>query len=144
MDTEAHPPNQDEARRALEIARHSEAVARHPRLPRWYFPLMAVVLAAVMLAQMLTDQRIAVLAVAVVVLLVANRQAQASTGVVWDSTRLRGQVPFLVVVIGIVAATAATAALIDEPRVWILGAAAAAAAVLLTGLVYGRQGDGDD
>lgn len=139
METSASHPGQDAARDALEAAARAESVVLHPTLPRWYFPVMAAVVAAVMGAHMLpSGERIALLGAAVVVILAVNRHAQASTGIVWDSTRLRGQVPFLVAVLGVVVATAIADLLTDNERVWAAGAAVAAAVVLVAGVLHAR------
>lgn len=145
METSAPRPGHDDARDALEAAARSEAVVRHPSLPGWYFPVMAVVVAAVMGAQMLSStQRISLLGAAIIVILMVNRHVQTSTGVVWDSTRLRGQVPFLVVVLGVILATAITVAITDDEWVWAAGAGVAAVVVLLAGVLYARQSPADD
>ena len=151
METSAPHPGQDDApdapdaRDALEAAARSEAVARHPSLPGWYFPLMALVVAAVVAAQMLpSSQRVLLLGAAIVVILMVNRHAQTSTGIVWDSTRLRGQLPFLAAVLGVILATAVTVAITDIEWVWAAGAAVAAGVVLVTGVIYSRQSPADD
>jgi tellurite resistance protein TehA-like permease len=147
METNASYSSQDDARSArdaLEAAARSEAVARHPRLPGWYFPVMALVVAAVMAAQMLpSSRRVALLGAAIVVILMVNRYVQTSAGLVWDSTRLRGQVPFLVAVLGVVVATAVTVTISEDDRVWAVGAAVTAAVVLVAGAIYARQSPAD-
>lgn len=145
METNAAHPGQDDARDALEAAARSEAVARHPSLPGWYFPLMALVVAAVVAAQMLpSSQRVALLGLAVAVILMVNRHVQTSTGIVWDSTRLRGQVPFLAAVLGVILAAAITVAITENQWVWAVGAAVAAGVVVVTGVIYARASPADD
>ena len=145
METNAPHPGQDDARDALEAAARSEAIARHPSLPGWYFPLMALVVAAVVAAQMLpSSQRIAPLGTAVVVILLVNRHVQTSTGIVWDSTRLHGQVPFLAAVLGVILATAVTVAITESEWVWAAGAAVAAGVALVAGVIYARKSPADD
>jgi len=145
METNSPRPGQDAARDALEAANRSEDVVRHPRVPRWYFPVMAVVVAAVIAAQMLpSGQRVALLGVAVVVILMVNRHVQTSTGIVWDARRLRGQLPFVAVLLGVVIATAITVAITEIEWVWAVGAGVAAVVVLVAGVLYARQSPADD
>lgn len=145
METNASHPGQDDARNALEAAARSEAVARHPSLPGWYFPLMALVVAAVVAAQMLdSSQRVLLLGAAIVVILMVNRHVQTRSGIVWDSTRLRGQVPFLAAVLGVIGATAVTVAVTEDDWVWAAGAAVAAGVVLVAGVIYARHTPADD
>jgi len=145
METNASHPGQDDARDALETAARSEALATHPTLPGWYFPLMALVVAVVLAAQMLpSSQRVALLGAAVVVILMVNHHVQTSTGIVWDSTRLRGHMPFLVAVLGVILATAVTVAITEIQWVWAIGAVAAAFVVVVAGVIYTRHGAAND
>lgn len=118
----------------------NDVVTDHPRLPGWYFPLMAAVLAVVLAAQMASSaSRIVLLGAAVVVILMTNSHVQRTTGVIWDSTRLRGQVPFLVVILAVIAATAIAVAMTEATWIWAVGAGVAALVVLITGVVYRRH-----
>ncbi|MFT4008867.1 MAG: hypothetical protein QM655_02375 [Nocardioidaceae bacterium] len=140
METNAPRPGHDAARDALEAASRSEAVARHPKVPAWYFPLMALVVAVVVAAQMLpSNQRIVVLGAAVVVILMVNRHVQSSTGIVWDVGRLRGQIPFLAALLVVILATATTVAVTGHEWVWAVGAGVAAVVVVVSGVLYSRR-----
>lgn len=128
----------------MDAAARSEDAARHPRLPGWYFPLMALAVAAVMAGQMLpSGQRVTLLGAIIVVILMVNRHVQSSSGIVWDATRLRGQVPFLIAIFTVIVATAVVVAITEIAWAWLVGGAVGAVVVLVAGAIYTRTSPGD-
>ena len=141
METESPHPDPRQAREALDEADRAAEAARRPALPTWFFPVMAVLVVALLAAQMLDGgvRRTAMFGVLVVALLL-NVQAQRQTGIAWRSDRLRGQLPFLIVILALIAATAVAVAISGLTWLWAVGALAAGAVVLVTGALYRPSG----
>lgn len=121
-------------------ARQAEAVTRHPRLPSWYFAAMAAVVAVLMLCQMLpTGKRTLALFAVLLSAMALNNRAQSLAGISWAGQPIRGQLPFLIVMLMVIAATAVAAGVTGQAWVWAVGAAPAAVVVLVTGTIYRRR-----
>lgn len=133
-------PTQREAREALGLADKADSAVRNPVLPAWFFAAMAVLVAAVLLAQMLdTTQRSTVMFGAVAIALLLNMTVQNKRGVSFAAFRFRDLAPFLVTVLVVIGGTAVAYAVTEEDWVWAVGAGLAAIVVLVTGAAYRRR-----
>jgi hypothetical protein len=138
-------PSPQEARAALHQIAADESAVRYPPIPRWFFVVMAAVVAALYLAQLLPpdDTSKATFALAVVAVVLGSRYWLNRDGVSWVSPRLADMVPFLTAVYGTFALCWAVDATTGAWWCWIAGAVVASVVVLVTGLRYVREfGDG--
>jgi hypothetical protein len=138
-------PSPQEARAALRQVAADENAVRYPPIPRWFFVVMAAVVAALYLAQLLppADASRATFAVAVVAVVVGSRYWFNRQGVSWVSPRLADMLPFLTAVLGTFALCWAVDATTGAWWCWIAGAVVGGAVVLVTGHRYVREfGDG--
>ncbi|MGY2003768.1 hypothetical protein [Blastococcus sp. SYSU DS1024] len=133
-------PSPQEARDTLaQLAKDEEAV-RYPPIPRWFFVVMATVVAGVALAQLLPPKTAAlVIPLVVVSALLAHRYWFNPEGVSGASVKLRDMVAYLTVVLGTFVACWLVEAFTDAWWIWFPGAAVVAGAVLVTGYRYVRE-----
>ncbi|MGY1849809.1 hypothetical protein [Blastococcus sp. SYSU DS1021] len=134
-------PSPEEARETLaQLARDQDAV-RYPPIPRWFFVVMAAVVAGVALAQLLPPKTaaFAVLPLVVISGLLAHRYWFNPEGVSGASVQPADMVGYLAVVLGTFVACWLVEALTDAWWIWFPGAAVVAGAVLVTGYRYGRE-----
>ena len=123
-----------------------ENVVRYPPLPAWFFAVQALAVAGVLLAQLLEpdDALKVTFAVAVIAVVLGSRYWLNRSGVGWVFPNARDTVPLVLVVLGVGVACWVVSAVTDVRWVWIVGAVAAAAAVLVTGRrsrqVFGHGG----
>ena len=146
METGPSPsPSPEAARAVLEQLTADADAVRYPPLPRWFFAVMAALVAGVFLAQLLapSDARSASFAVAVVAAVLGSRYWLHRDGVSWASVEPRDVLPFLATVVGSAVACSVIAAATSASWVWLVGAAVGGAVVLRTGRAYRREfGDG--
>ena len=142
METEAgRLPSPDEAKRTLREIDQAEGAVRYPPLPRWFFLVMAALVAGLALAQLLepSDSSKATLALAVVALVLASRYWLNRDGVSWASVGFTDMVPFLLGILGTFAVSGVIAATTGASWAWVVGAVLAGAIVIRTGRTYRRE-----
>ncbi|MDO9380595.1 MAG: hypothetical protein Q7T56_17255 [Nocardioidaceae bacterium] len=139
METDGGRPSRAEAQAALDSARAAEDAVRYPPLSTWFFVVMAAVLAAMSLAQLLDEPRLVMVPCLVVALVVGSRFWFHRDGVAWVSVSGSDMWPFLAVVLGTAVACVVLAELTGQAWVWVVGAAVQAAIVLRTGHRYRRE-----
>ena len=118
-----------------------ESAVRYPPLPRWFFLVMAAVVAGFALAQLLesSDTHKATFALGVIALVLGSRYWLNRDGVSWASARFADMIPFLLGILGTYALSAVIAATTGAWWIWIVGAAVAAGIVIRTGRSYRRE-----
>jgi hypothetical protein len=139
------PPTPRQAEEALRQIADDQSAVRYPPLPRWFFPVMSAVVAALFLAQMLapSDARNATFALAVVAIVLGSRYWLHRSGVSWPSVPFSDIGPFLAAILGIAIVCVAVSAFTDLWWIWTVGAVAAGGVILRTGRLYRRE-FGDD
>lgn len=144
METDSgnRPPRAEAAQTLRQLA-DDESAVRYPQLPRWFFPVMAGLVAGLALVQLL--DRVAAhrltLALGVVTLLLASRYWMNRDGVAWAAARFTDSLPFLLGVLGTFAVGWVVAATSGASWVWVVAAVVAGGIVLRTGYTY-RQAHG--
>jgi len=139
METTAQGSDSHDARAALERAQRAERAVRGVQTPRWFFPVSAVLFAALILTQLL-GERSAVYLVAVAMIIVGfNLLAARRAGVLGGFSRNPGFLAtmfgvFLAVVISIVWYEVA-----GQEWTVVLMAIVAAVLVLVGGWLYRRN-----
>ncbi|MEN0130857.1 MAG: hypothetical protein AAGC49_15580 [Brevundimonas sp.] len=135
------PPSPDEAQRMLDQLARDERAVRYPPLPRWFFPVMATVVAGLALAQLLpsSDAHRATLALGVIALVVASRYWLNREGVSWASARFADTLTFLAGILGTFAVCWVVSSTTGAWWIWIVGALVAGGVVLRTGRTYRRE-----
>jgi hypothetical protein len=142
---ETQPEMPWRAEEALRQIAEDESAVRYPPLPRWFFPVMAALVAALCLAQMLapSDARNVTFALAVVAIVLASRYWLRRPGVSWPSVPPSDIGPFLAAILGAAAVCVVVSAFTAWWWIWIAGAVVAGGVVLRTGRLYRRAfGDG--
>ena len=141
METSHGRPSPQEARDSLTQLAKDEDAVRYPPIPRWFFVVMAAVVAGVALAQLLPPKTAAFVVLPLVVLsaLLAHRYWFNPPGVSGASVKLSDMVAYLAVVLGTFAACWLVEAFTDAWWIWFPGAAIVAGAVLVTGHRYVRE-----
>jgi hypothetical protein len=134
-------PSRDEAEQTLRQLGQDEGAVRYPALPRWFFPVMAALVAGLALAQLMepSESHRVTLALGVVTLVTASRYWMNREGVSWASARFVDGVPFLLGILGAFALSWVVSATTGAWWIWIVGAVVAAGIVLRTGLAYRRE-----
>lgn len=137
-------PSRDEAELTLHQLGQDEGAVRYPPLPRWFFPVMAAVVAGLALAQLMEphESHQVTLALGVIALVIASRYWMNREGVSWASARFTDSVPFLLGILGTFALSWVVSATTGASWVWIVGAVVAGGVVLRTGGAY-RQEHGE-
>jgi hypothetical protein len=134
-------PSRDEAEQTLRQLGQDEGAVRYPPLPRWFFPVMAALVAGLALAQLMepSESHRVTLALGVATLVTASRYWMNREGVSWASARFVDSVPFLLGILGAFALSWVVSATTGAWWIWIVGAVVAAGIVLRTGLAYRRE-----
>lgn len=137
-------PTPQQAQQALQQLASDQDAVRYPPLPRWFFAVMAGLVALLHLAQLLapSDASSVRFALAVVAIVVGGRYWLHRDGVAWVKVRLSDMAPFLAAVLGTYAVCWMVSATSGAGWVWIVGAAIAGGVVMATGRRY-RQEFGD-
>jgi hypothetical protein len=141
METNGSPSSPEHARRTLQQLSDDENAVRYPPLPAWFFGLQACAVAGLFLAQMLepSDGLKATFAVAVASLVLGARYWLNRDGVAWVSPKLTDMLPFVGTLLVIFGACLLVDARAAVPWIWIAGALAAGAVVLVVGHRYRRD-----
>lgn len=142
METESgKQPSRDEAEQTLHQLGQDESAVRYPPLPRWFFLVMAALVAGLALAQLMepSDAHQATLALSVVALLLGSRYWMNRDGVSWASARFADAARFLLGILGTFALSWLISATTGAWWIWIVAAAVAGAIVIRTGRSYQRE-----
>lgn len=141
METGPASPTPDEARELLAQLAGDESAVRYPPLPRWFYPVMAALVAGLHLVRMLPSEgaAAATLGLGAVAVVLGSRHWLYRDGVTGVTPSLRDMLPFLVAMVASFAGCALLADATGATWVWVIGAAFAAAVVLLTGRAYRRE-----
>lgn len=134
-------PSPDEAGETLRRLTEDENAVRYPPLPRWFFVLMASLVAAASLVQVLppSDSAKASLGLAIVAVVPAYRYWLHREGVSWVSIKVGDLLGFLAVILGTVTASAIVSGVTGWWWPWVVSAVVTAGVVLYTGHVYRRS-----
>lgn len=134
-------PSRDEAERTLDQLAKDESAVRYPPLPRWYFPVMAALVAGLALARLLgpSGAFTVTLLIGVIAALVAGKYWLNRDGVSGTSMKVTDMVPFLLGILGVFVGAWVVSEAAGASWVWILAAAMAGAIVLKTGHSYNRE-----
>lgn len=141
METPGARPTPGQARDALAQLADDEAAVRYPSIPRWFFLVMAFIVAGLFLARLLTSSSAhgATIGLAVAALVLGSRYWLNRPGVAWTSIKVRDLLPFVGSVLGAFAVCWAVEATTGAAWVWVLGALAGAVLVVVTGRRYRRE-----
>lgn len=135
------PPPDDEIKATLRQLGQDESAVRYPPLPRWFFLVMAALVAGLALARLLEPPETtrATLALGVVALVLGSRYWLHRDGVSWASASFTDMVPFLLGILGTFCVSAVIAATTGAWWIWIVGAVVAGGIVLRTGHAYRKE-----
>lgn len=134
-------PSRDQAEQTLHQLDQDESAVRYPRLPRWFFPAMAGLVAGLALAQLMepAESHQTTLALGVITLVLASRYWMNRDGVSWASAQFTDSVPFLLGILGTFALSWVVSATTGAWWIWIVAAVMAGGIVLRTGNNYRRE-----
>lgn len=135
------PQSRNEAEQTLHQLGRDENAVRYPPLPRWFFPVMAVLVAGLALAQLMEppEAHRVTLALGVIVLVIASRYWLNRDGISWASARFADSLPFLLGTLGTFALSWVISATTAAWWIWIVGAVVAGGIVIRTGHAYRRE-----
>jgi hypothetical protein len=136
-----HSPSGDAAEETLRQLERDEDVVRYPPLPRWFFSVMAAIVAGLALARLLPTPQahLATSGLGAVSLVLASRHWLNRDGVSWASARFSDMAPFLGGVLGTFVLCWVVAETTTARWVWAGGAVVLAGLVLRTGHTYRRE-----
>lgn len=131
----------DKIKETLQQLDQDENAVRYPPLPRWFFLVMAAIVAGLALARLLEPPETskATLALGVAALVLSSRYWLNRDGVSWASASFVDMVPFLVSILGTFALSAVIAATTGAWWIWIVGAIVAGGIVIRTGHTYRQE-----
>jgi hypothetical protein len=133
-------PTPEDARRTLEQLAEDAAAVRYPPLPRWFFPVQALLVAALFLAQLLPPDAApeVTLAAAACAFVLGLRYWLYRDGVAGVTPDVGDMGWYLAGILGTTVTCFVVAGTTEAWWVWIFGAAVAAGIVLWTGRSYAR------
>jgi hypothetical protein len=134
-------PSRDAAEETLRQLDHDEDAVRYPPLPRWFFRVMAAIVAGLALARLLPPPQahLATIGLAAASLALASRYWLNRDGVSWASARFSDMAPFLAGILGTFVLCWVVADTTDAWWIWAVGAVVVAGMVLRTGHTYRRE-----
>lgn len=132
-------PEAQDPRASLQEARQAEDAIRRIDTPWWYFVLSAVLFAGLILAQLLGDNAPLTMLLAGVGVVALNWYASQKAGVMGSSSRNRGFLTCVTLIFVVFVASFFGYRATDEAWVVVVGAVAAAALMLLGGVLYRRN-----
>lgn len=134
-------PSRNEAEQTLHQLGQDESAVRYPPLPRWFFLVMAALVAGLALAQLVEPSQAhqVTLALGVVALVLASRYWMNRDGVSWASARFSDMAHFLLGILGTFALSWVISATTGAWWIWIVGAVVAGGIVIRTGHSYRRE-----